>query len=198
MNYADLKSRLAEYLHRTDLVAKTADFIATAEAYLFRELNVKEMQLTATGTTTLGYSALPVDFANVLKVQVENGGQKYTLDYMSDPINPIAVTAYPMHYSIEGTQIKIWGAADGQAYALFYTPNIAPLSDLNPTNWLITNAADLYLYASSLEAARYIRNAGEIDRLSGLVPALLESTKRYSERHGLPSIGSLRIRPRRG
>lgn len=199
MNYATLKSRIAGYLNRDNLTAEIPGFIEIAESYLFRELNVQELQVSVTGVTIAGgYGTLPADFGAVAKITVSHGSWTTNLDYMAVADVPATVNAHPQHYSLEKNQILISGAGVGQAYTLFYTPKILPLSDTVVTNWILDNAGELYLYASCLEAARHIRDADEISALTPIVMMALESARRFAERRGLPSSGSLQIRPRRG
>lgn len=198
MTYATLKSDVDAYLHRgADLTAKVPTFIQIAEAMLFRELNIKELQTSVTGTTTGGYGALPSDFGTVSRVMVTYGSTTYSLDYAAQPIAFTGTDAAPGYYALENDQLKIYGTGDGQAYELFYVPEVAALSDSNTSNWILENAYDLYLYASCAEGARYVRNQTEIDRLTALTNGLLDGVKRYSERRGQPATGSLQIKPRR-
>jgi len=62
MTYATLQTDVADYLHRDDLTAKMPTFVAQAEAMLFRELNLKNLETSVTGTTTDGLITLPTDF----------------------------------------------------------------------------------------------------------------------------------------
>ena len=78
-----------------------------------------------------------------------------------------------------------------------YFPGVSALSNSNTTNWLETNAPDLYFYATALEAARDIRDQQEVVNLAPMVAGLIESIRRASERKGQPSTGSLQIKPRR-
>jgi hypothetical protein len=198
MNYTTLKSGIADYLHRDNLTAQIPGFIELAESYLFRELNVQELQVSVAGTTIAGgYGTLPTDFAAVAKITVSHGSWTTNLDYMAVADVPSTVNTHPQYYSLEKNQIRIIGAGADQAYTLFYTPKIPPLSGTVATNWILDNASELYLYASCLEAARYIRDAGEISALSQAVMLALESARRFAERRGQPSSGSLQIRPRR-
>jgi hypothetical protein len=197
MTYATLKTAVETYMHRSDMVAKVPGFVQLAEAVLFRELNnVKELQLSVSGTTTGGYAALPDDFGAVSRIMVTVGSTTYSLDYSATPID-FTGQVQPGYYSFENDQLRIYGAGDGQAYTLFYTPLIVALSDSAPTNWILANAYDLYFYASCVEGARHVRNQPEIDRLSGLVSGLLDGVRRYAERRGQPTTGSLQIKPRR-
>lgn len=197
MTYTTLKADVDAYLHRgADLTAKVPSFIATAEAMLFRELNVKELQVSVAGTTTLGYGALPADFGTVSRVLVTQGGATYSLDYAAKPVDFTGTTA-PGYYALENNKLRIYGASTAQAYTLVYIPEVAALSATNATNWILDNAPDLYLYASCAEGARYVRNQAEIDRLTGLTNTLMDGVKRYIERRGQPATGSLQIKPRR-
>lgn len=193
MNYATLQTDVASYLHRTDLTAFLPGFVERAEAFLFRELPIKDLTTKVAGTTTGEYFTLPSDLGSISKVTVTIGSSEVALDYMAQPVS--YSTTYPEFYSFDNGQGRIWGAS-GQAYTLYYTPNIAALSGSNTSNWLLVNAQDLYFYAVALEAARFIRNTAEVDRVSALLPALLDSVRSFNTRRGIPSSGSLQIRAR--
>lgn len=192
MNYAELQTEVANYLHRTDLGGQIPTFIATAEAMMFRELNIKVMEASVTGTTVDGYAVLPNDFSQVTRVSVSNGGSALALDYLSPGQYSTAVEAYPKYYSLENGKLRLWGTATGATYTLYYIPVIAPLSGSNTSNWLLANAQDLYLYAAALEGAKYTRNQQEVQNLTPLVTGLVDSITRQSKRIGMPS-GSMRI-----
>jgi len=195
MTYSELKTAIADYLHRTDLTTQIPQFIERAEAALFREINVKDLRISVAGTTTGEYATLPTDFSEVVRVTCTYSGTEYDLDYGSQPVD-YTMTA-PKYFALENNKIRIFGSSTGQAYTLYYTPKVTALSNSNTSNWLLTNAPDLYLYASSLEAARYTADQALEDRLTQLVVPLIDSIKRYTERKGQPTGGSLQIRPRR-
>lgn len=194
MTFATLKTDVAEYLHRTDLTAKMATFIALAEAALFRELQIKDLAVSVTGTTTGEYATLPADFGTVVRLTATVGDSEYNLDYKAKDYT--TTLSYPNSYSLENNKLRIFGTSTGQAYRLYYIANIAPLSDTNTTNWLLTNAPDLYLYATAMEAAKYIKDTNEIQLLAPMVSGLVESVRRLSERKGQPTSGSMQIKPR--
>lgn len=196
MTYATLQADIADYLHRTDLTAVIPAFIRTAESGIFRELQIKETETSVTGVTVDGYAVLPTDFGSVSKVSVTYGGSARVLDYIALSEVSTTVTAVPGYYSFENGNLRIWGTDDGQAYTLYYIPKFSNLSDITTTNWLLDNAADLYLYAACLEAARYTKDDGEIARLTPIVGGLTESVRRFSERTGKPLTGSLQIKRR--
>jgi hypothetical protein len=195
MTYATLQTDIAARLNRTDLTSKIPGFIATAEAMLFRELQIRELQATATGTTTADYADLPADFGTVSKVTTTVNGYTRSLDYIAEPATSSGIT-YPNSYSLELNKLRIWGAGTGTAYTLYYVPAIQPLSDSNTTNWLLTNGPDVYLYAGVSEGARYLRNKGLADESTAVAMAGLDSLQRFAMRRGLPMTGSMQIKAR--
>lgn len=195
MNYTDLQTNIANYLHRADIADKVPGFIALAEAFIFRELQVKELELITTGTTTGEYADLPTDFGSVSRISVNTNGYEYSLDYKAQAES--TTKAVPDTYALENNKLRIWGAGTGQAYTLYYTPRIEALSATVATNWILDNAHDLYFYASVLEGAKHVRNQGEIDKITPQIPMLLESVRNFARRKGMPNVGSLQIKPRR-
>lgn len=194
MTYTELQASIASALHRTDTTAHIPGFIALAEALLFRELSVKTLETSVTGTTSGGSIALPADCASVGRVTITgSSGVEVPLDYAS---NQVPRSGQPLTYQLQAGALKLDSATDGYAYTLYYTPTLTALSDLNPTNWLLTNAPDLYRAASLLEAVRWTRNEEEISRLTGALPALLDSVQRLIQRSGQSLRGSLQIKPR--
>jgi hypothetical protein len=195
MNYTELKTEVADYLHRTDLVAKIPTFIALAEASMFRELDVSALESSAAGVTIGEYAALPADFGSMSKITVLENGREVTLDYKAGTLDEVVVT--PTGYTIELNQIRLWGAGTGQAFTIYYKATLLPLSATVDTNWLLANAFDLYLYASALEGAKYVKDQGEIAVLGQMVSGLMASLKSKEARRSFPTSGSLRITPRR-
>lgn len=195
MTYSELQTNVANYLHRADIAAKVPGFIALAEAFLFRELQIKELQISVTGTTTDEYATLPADFGTLSRISVMSGDREYSLDYKAQA--ETATKSVPDSFALENDKLRIWGSGTGQAYTLYYIPNVQPLSVSVSTNWLLENAYDLYFYASALEGAKHVRNQGEIDKLTPQIAPLLDSVKRFADRRAQPVTGSLQIKPRR-
>lgn len=198
MNYTDLKAEVARYLHRTDLTSQIPTFIGMAEAALFRELNIRDLQTTATLTMAGEFAPLPVDFGTLVKLDGVVGGTTYALDYQSKPERNADPSASPTVYAFESGQIRVYGAGASTTYTLYYTPKVEALSATNADNWLSVNAPDLYLFASCLEGAKYIRAGDLAQALTVMVAEKLEAVRRFIERKTLPSNSGLQIKVRRG
>ena len=195
MNYTTLKALVADYLHRTDLTDKLATFISLAESLLFREINVKALEVEVTGTATGGSITLPADLATMGRITVSYAGLTHALDYASQPSSYTA--GVPASYTLEGGLLKMDSTAS-HAYTLYYTPKIEPLSDGNTTNWLLDNAPDLYLCAAQLEGAKYVKDDAGMASLGSMMAPLLDSVQRLTQRTGQPTRGGMQVRPRRG
>lgn len=195
MTYATLQSDIASYLHRTDLTSELPTLIARAESHLFRELSLRDQETSVAGVTVSGAIVLPSDFASVVRVTINYGGTEIDLDYAREPYDYTG--SIPSAYALESNALRLFPAVgDGYAYTLYYTAKLSPLSDSVTTNWLLDNAPDLYMYAGALEVARWTQNMEQVAALSQLVPQLMDSVRRLSERKGMPSRGGLRIRTR--
>jgi hypothetical protein len=191
MTYTELLSRADSYMHRTDLTTLWPTFIANAEAALFRELDLRELELSTTGTAVDGYITLPSDFGKMGRLTVTVGGNEVNVDYNSR--TDTYPTTNPLTYSQENNQLRLFPTATNQDYTLYYTANMTALSDTVPTNWLSLNAADLYMYSACLEAAKWERDGDQMAILSQLVAGLVESVRNLSKRRAKPNRGGLRL-----
>ena len=198
MSYTTLQADVADRLHRTDLTAKIPGFIALAEQFMFRELNLREIETSVTGTTSGANIPLPADFHTLIRITVDYGGREITLDKATDHNAYGANSSLPTSYDMQANAIRLYPApGTGYAYTMYYQPTLAPLSNSVATNWLETNAADLYLNTSVLEAARWCEDDALIARVSPLIGPMMDSVRKLSERKALPQRGTMQIKPRR-
>lgn len=197
MNYTELQAEVAKFLHRTDLTSQIPTFIGLAESVLFRELNVKELQTTATLVTTGEYASIPADFGSLSRITNTVNGVTYDLDYQASPEYLTSTTSVPSKFGFETGQIRVYGAGTGTTLTMYYTPKIEALSGSNPTNWILDNAQDLYLYAAAMEGAKYIRDTEQASALAGYVSGAMDAVRKFAERKGQPLTGSLQIKVRR-
>ena len=125
-------------------------------------------------------------------------GTTYALDYQSKPERNVDPNAAPSAYAFEAGKLRVFGAGDGATFTLNYTPKIVALSNSNATNWLLENAPDLYLFASCLEGAKYVRAGDMAQALTAMVAEKLDAVRRFIERKAMPSNSGLQVKVRRG
>ncbi|MCF2133873.1 MULTISPECIES: phage adaptor protein [Mycetohabitans] len=153
--YKDLKAALARWLKRTNLGEHIPDFIELAEARLNRILRVRQMQATATCMTDQRQIALPEDYLETVVVTVD--GRR--LDFVQRHLVGDNEPRYQKHFSIAGSCLRVHVPPQTlYKISLLYYERLRPLTEKCPSNWLLSNGPDIYLYASLLEAEPYIKN----------------------------------------
>jgi len=195
MTYTEIKAAVESYMHRTDLTAQLPKFIQLAEATMFRELNLRDFEVSVTGTAVDGYITLPADFGHMSRLTHIIGGTERNIEYAARN-DDYTGSAYPCTYSQENNKLRLFPSATDQSYKLYYLANLEPLSDSIATNWLSVNASDLYIYMTALEASKWIRDGDQVLSLSQMVAPLFDSVRALSKRRAKPDRGGLQVRLR--
>lgn len=160
--YAQLKSAIADWLERSDLAERTADFITLAESRLDRVLRLRQMETEVALTAVAGARAitLPEDFREPVGLWLESAGGREALRFV-DPalLELIASAGAPSRWTIDGADLLFERPCD-QAYRLSLRMlGRLALSDAEPTNCVLRDYPDLYLFGALVEAAPYLRDA---------------------------------------
>ena len=184
-SYAELKTAIANNLHRSDLVAgRVIEFITLGENRLRDDLRVREMEVSANITVDAQEVALPTGFIGVRRFYL-NSSPITSLTFASPDafwrMFLSSQTSLPTHYTIEAENFVFGPAPD-----ISYTGKILyhALTGLNVTDpsALLTANPNLYLYASMLEAGVFLGNDALAQKYGLLYREALES-KKTSDRH---------------
>ena len=166
--FTELKDAVADWLDRSDLTARIPDFITLAEARVNRDLRIRAMEVRSTMTTTAGkqYFNLPTNYIQMRNIQLNTNPVtplEYITPEMLDRLYGSSTTGKPRAYTLIGDEIQLSPIPDS-TYSLemaFYE-KFAPLGDGTGgsvvSNWLTSNAPDVLLYGSLLEAEPFIKN----------------------------------------
>ena len=163
-NYTELKTAVANWLDRDDLTDRIPEFIALAEARFNRVLRLRSMETKQTASTAAAQRnyALPTNYIQMRNFQL-NTSPLTTLSYVTPEIYDRlwggSSGGTPKFYTILADEISL-GPIPGSVITmemLFYK-KFDNLSGSVATNWLITNAPDIYLYGTMLEAEPFIMN----------------------------------------
>lgn len=163
--YDELKTSMADWLVRGDLVAAIPSFISLCEAELNRRLRVREMISRSDATVETQYTALPGDFLTMkslyLKTDPVRQMEFVTNEEMqrlkSERVMPGG--GKPLYFSIIGSTFETL-PVPSQAFTgeMIYYGKITPLSDVATANWLLANHPDVYLYGSLMHSAPYLKD----------------------------------------
>jgi hypothetical protein len=162
--YSELNTAVANWLDRDDLTDRIPEFIALCEARFNRLLRIRAMEYKQTASTVSGQRnlALPTGFIQMRNLQMNETPivpMQYVTPEIYDRLYGSTLTGTPQMYTIIADEIQL-GPIPGSALTiemLFYK-RFDALTDVDTTNWMITNAPDVYLYGCLLEAEPFIMN----------------------------------------
>ena len=201
VDYTTLQAAVASALHRptdTLLLAEMSRFIQLAEMDIFRELPLRQIETSATGTTTGPIIAIPAGTASIERLSIVTNGRDYSINYTSpNGVKNLSFADLPTRYTVENGAIRLLAPpAAAYAYTLFIIPDMTALSASNPTNWLILNAPDVYYYAVKSQAESWSLDAPAAAESIGMSEKAVASIRRKDERRRFPVSGGLQIKPR--
>ena len=156
-NYSELQSAVQDWLHIGGLSARVPDFIALAEADVQRRLFIRANEDSTTASLTSSL-ALPSDFVRAKRVAIEVGGKYRDIEYVpAENMSDIGPSGVPAFYTLQGDSLYTDPSPDGTySIQLRYWKRFPALSNSSPTNWLLTNAPDVYLYGALAHSAPFV------------------------------------------
>lgn len=201
-SYSTLQTTVGDWLNRSDLTTVIPDFITLAEAQFNRTLRHRKMVERATATLDTEYSAMPADWLESIRYQI-NTNPITVMEFVSPDQAALLKGAYstsgkPIFYSQIGQQFQVIPAPDsGSAYTgeLTYYAKIPALSAGNTSNWLLVDSPDIYLYGALLQSAPYLQDDQRLNIWAAIYQRLIEDLKVSDERSRMAT-SSLRMRAR--
>jgi hypothetical protein len=164
-NYSELQTAVANWLDRDDLAARIPEFIVLCEARFNRSLRIRAMETLDISVDTVGGTstvALPTGYVQMRDISLITSPitqLQYVTPEIMNRLNAGSLTGKPETYTIIANSI-LFGPTPDSAYdiSMLYYKTFDPLTALAPTNWVITNAPDVYLYGALLEAEPFLMN----------------------------------------
>ena len=163
-NYTELKTAVANWLDRDDLTNRIPEFIALAESRFNRLLRIRAMESKQTASTVAGQQnlALPSRFIQMRNLQINTSPvtpMQYVTPEIFDRLYGGSSNGTPKFYTIIANELQLGPTPDTvQTIEMLFYERFENLSATVTTNWMITNAPDIYLYGSMLEAEPFIMN----------------------------------------
>ena len=160
--FSELKIAIDNWLARTDMADRAAEFIALAEARMNRELETRGQAKRVTTTTTAddAYVTVPADARRVRYVRL-NTSPITVLRYLSPNAADSEVTSTgtgkPIYYSVQGNELYLRPSPDSSyTIEIDYYASIEALSDSNTSNNILARHPDAYLHGSLAEAYGFL------------------------------------------
>ena len=171
--YAELQTAVANWLDRDDLTDRIPEFIALAEAKMNRVLRISLMENVSTAIIMAGGTrdySLPTGFTGMKEFHLTTSPitpLSYITPEMMNRMWAGSNTGRPQAFTLfsdAGTRkIKI-GPSPDSAYttSMLYLKKIDSLSVSNPTETMLTENPDVYLYGALLEAEPFLMNDARV------------------------------------
>jgi len=163
-SYSTLQTAVSNWLDRDDLSDRIPEFISLAEATFNRVLRIRAMETTLADTTPSGSKedSLPDGYLQLREIHLTTSpivSLAYITPEIMYRIRSGSISGKPTNYTILGDNILFGPTPDSAyGYSITYYKAFTELSDAAPTNWLILNAPDLYLYGTLLQAEPFLMN----------------------------------------
>ena len=189
--FTTLKSAIQDYTQNTEstFVADLPTFIVQAEDRIIKSVELPNFRKNVTGTFTASnqYLATPSDYLYPYSLAVLDSDSNYTyllntdVSFMREAYPLATTTGTPKHYAQFDDTTFIVGPTPSSNFTTelhyFYIPqSITVASD--GTTWLGTNAPEVLLYASLLEAYTFMK--GEPDLMMNYEKRFQEALQRLT------------------
>ena len=191
-NFGELKTAVANWLERDDLTSRIPEFIALGEDMVANDkrIRIRAMETSTDLTISSQTVALPTGYVAARRLYIE-GTPIGRVEFLTPEdfwIRNLAnTTGLPKYFTAEGENFVFGPAPDAtRTGKLLYFQRFTALSADTDTNWILTNARGLYLFAALLEAAPFLeddpRSLLWAARYDDLADKVFEANKR--DRYG--------------
>lgn len=160
-NYTELKQAIADWLQKKDLYPIIPQLINLGEACIARDVRTREQMVRQCVSISTEYFDAPARILELRNVQINTNPirrLRYLTPEEMDTLRPYSTSGKPEFYTIIGDEFQVKPVPDST-----YTFEIAFFQryqalEASPTNWLLTNHPDVYLYAALKHAAPFLVN----------------------------------------
>lgn len=161
--YSELQAAIARFAVRTDLGDQIIDCISLVEGDLNSHFNLRTLETDQSLVAVPGsrFVALPATFREQKNLWIEwPYGRSDPLRFVTpDLLTTSAVAGIPQTWCIDGLNIAFEKpAASSYALTLRMIAGLE-LSDANPTNLVLTNYPNVYLYGALVHVAAILANS---------------------------------------
>lgn len=182
MDYGELLDAINEWTHRADLSTVAPVWVRFATSGFNRDLRVRQMESRDSSTLTAEYSALPADLIEVVSITDSDGDEMRYLDRQQfAAVVASDATPDPAIFTIEDWQLRVLPApsvSEPLTVTIVYYEQLTPLVASADTNWLLTDHADLYLYASLYHARAWLHDDARLVVVKQMYDSALAELKR--------------------
>jgi len=150
--YNELVDSVIAWSHRKDILKLIPDFIALAEYEMFNnaqtQLRVRETEIVSTAPTSSRYLELPPNFEKARSVMIVTGLGYCDVKFQApEQMSRVATTGQPRFFTVVGNELEFNCTPDSEyTLQIQYYKKPDPITELSPSNVLLTDYPNIYLY----------------------------------------------------
>jgi hypothetical protein len=176
--YFDLRIAVADHVGNSNISDVMSRLTQTAEAWLNQKLRAREQITMDTVTFASGSAPLPADYLEMVALYDVSGRYPLTQGTLQETKR---VNSPYWRYAVDGSNIYLYGVT-GDRNIEYYAALPTISSSAAGSNWLLQKYPNAYLYAVSLEAAKFLRDAELTQATATLLQGAMNDLKIDDER----------------
>jgi len=193
MNYAELKTNIASWIHRSDLTALIPIFIDMARSRICHDLESMHIEKRYSDTLASEYTALPTDLIDIRSLKINNKKINYWTEDQIVQNGFNSATGVEAIYTIVANQLRIIGAPDSAELEIVYRYIPASMSLDADQDVILANYPQLYIYGSQLEYLNWSENEDRATKVVNYYRDAINQINTASNKAKYPS-GALSVR----
>jgi len=186
--YSELQTVIADFLDRDDQTERIKTFIDLAEVNMGRLVRHWRMERRSTAILDTQYSALPTDFLEPIRLQVQaNPPHALELVGQGELMSRREITSdtqgKPRYYAITDGSIEAFPTPDANyTLEMVYYGRIPALTTSNTSNWVLQYHADAYLYGSLIHSAPFLGEDARMQTWAALYQSAIDAINMESDK----------------
>ena len=196
MTYDEIKTKVAEYLNRTDLTSQMDMIIDLTESDINKVIKHQDLIKRANAVAETQYTQLPSDWSRVINVELNTSDHTTLLQQSTESLDLKRtsidnVSGRPEYFAITDNAIELCPTPDtNYELQLTYYANIPELSSTNTTNVVSDKFPDVYIYGCCKHASVFLMEDERVGMFQTLFDKALEEVRLQQERASF-GVGSL-------
>ena len=196
MTYDEIKTKVAEYLNRTDLTSQMYMFIDLTESDINKVIKHQDLIKRANAVAETQYTQLPSDWSRVINVELNTSDHTTLLQQSTESLDLKRtsidnVSGRPEYFAITDNAIELCPTPDtNYELQLTYYANIPELRSTNTTNVVSDKFPDVYIYGCCKHASVFLMEDERVGMFQTLFDKALEEVRLQQERASF-GVGSL-------
>lgn len=158
MNYAELKTNVASWIHRTDLTALIPTFIEMARSRISHDCESPHLDKRTALSFTNEYTSLPSDAVLIHSLKIDNRKINYWTEDQIVQNGYDSAVGNEAIYTIVANEIRVLGAPSSANGEIVYRAIPAAMVQDADQDVILANYPQLYIYAAELEYLNWSEN----------------------------------------